>query len=45
VTNVYRMPQAENDFAVSACAVSLSDFLFLTADTQGYLEVVHYLPN
>jgi hypothetical protein len=45
VTNVYRMPQAENDFAVSACAASLSDFLFLSSDEQGNLEVVHYLPK
>lgn len=42
---VYRMPQTENDFTVSACAASLSDFLFLSSDEQGRLEVVHYLPK
>ena len=45
VTNVYRMPQAENDFAVSACAASLSDFLFLGSDDHNNLQVVHYLPK
>lgn len=45
VTAIYRMPQAETDFAVSACAASLKDLLFLSADDQGYLQVLHYLPN
>ncbi len=45
VTNLYRMPQAEPDFVVPACAASLSDFLFLSSDEQNYLEVVHYVPK
>lgn len=45
VTNIYRMPQDETDFAVPACAASLSDFLFLKSDEQGNLEVVHYVPK
>jgi hypothetical protein len=39
------MPQTETDFAVSACAASPNDFVFLGSDEQGNLEVVHYLPN
>jgi hypothetical protein len=45
VTAIYRVPHTEADFAVSACAASPNDFLFLSSDKQGYLEVVHYLPN
>lgn len=45
VTAIYRMPQAETDFSVAACAASPNDFLFLSADEQGFLEVVHYLPR
>ena len=45
VTATYRMPQAETDFAVSACAASPKDFFFLSSDDQGDLQVVHYLPN
>jgi hypothetical protein len=45
VTINYRMPQAEKDFAVSACAASMSDFLFFGSDDQGRLVVVHYVPN
>ena len=45
VTANYRMPHAETDFSVPACAASPKDFLFLSADDQGYLEVVHYRPN
>jgi hypothetical protein len=45
VTFVYRMPQDENDFAVAACAASLSDFLFLGSDDHNNLQVVHYLPK
>lgn len=45
VTAIYRMPQAETDFAVPACAASPKDFFFLSSDDQGYLRVVHYLPN
>ncbi|MBV9760071.1 MAG: hypothetical protein JO340_05875 [Acidobacteriaceae bacterium] len=42
VTAHYRLPQSETDFGVAACAASPKDFLFLSADEQGYLEVVHY---
>jgi len=45
VTAIYDAPQAETDLAVSACAVSANDFVFLRSDEQGYLEVVHYVPN
>jgi hypothetical protein len=45
VTAIYRMPPAESDFAVPACAASPKDFFFLSADDQGYLKVVHYLPD
>ncbi len=45
VTAIYSMPEAETDFAVSACAASPNDFVFLNSDDQGYLEVVHYAPN
>jgi hypothetical protein len=45
VTAIYRMPQAETDFSASACAASPKDFFFLSADDQGFLKVIHYLPN
>jgi hypothetical protein len=44
VTLLYRMPLAKDEFSVPACAASLSDFLFLGADEQGRLAVVHYVP-
>lgn len=44
VTAIYRLPQTENEFLVPACAASPNDFLFLSADEQGFLEVVHYVP-
>lgn len=42
ITATYRMSQGETDLAVAACAVSISDFVFLSADQQNNLEVVHY---
>jgi hypothetical protein len=45
VAAIYRMPQAETDLAMPACATSLKDFSFLSSDDLGKLEVVHYLPN
>jgi hypothetical protein len=45
VTAIYSMPEAETDFAVSACAASPNDFVFLSSDDQGYPEVVHCSPN
>jgi hypothetical protein len=45
VTAIYRMPQAETDFVVPACAASPNDFVFLNSDEQDHLEVVHYVPN
>ena len=44
-TLAYRLPQAEKNFSVSACAASLSDFLFIGSDEQGRLAVVHYVPQ
>lgn len=44
VTAIYRLPQSETDFSVAACAASPKDFFFLSADKQGYLQVLHYLP-
>ncbi len=45
VINIYRIPSDETDFAVPACAASVSDFLFLSADDHGSLAVVHYVPK
>lgn len=46
ITAMYRMPKAaETDFSVVGCAASPNDFLFLSSDDQGYLTIVHYVPN
>jgi hypothetical protein len=45
VVATYRLSQDATDLAVAACAVSLSDFVFLSSGQQNNLEVVHYRPK
>ncbi len=45
VVAIYRLPEAETDFTVAACAVSSNDFVFLGTDSHNYLELVYYRSN
>jgi len=45
IAAIYRMPAADTDFAIPACAASLSDFLFLGSDKSAPTQVSYCLPG
>jgi hypothetical protein len=45
IAAIYRVPAADTDFVVPACAASPDDFLYLGSDKQNRLQVVRYLPD